>query len=92
MNNEIENLRQSVSAIEERNSRVEIEKAWEVSKARVFSILIITYLTSVILFYVLKSKTPWLSAFVPTIGFFLSTQSLSFLKKWWMKKKKDLTS
>ncbi len=94
MNNEIEKLQKEINEIKRRNSRVEIEKAWEVSKTRIFSILIVTYLVAVILFYFLESKTPWTNAFVPTLGFYLSTLSVSFFKKRWVKKieiKKDLT-
>lgn len=85
---EFNKLKESVDQIKDRNARVEIEKAWEVSKTRIASILIVTYLTSVVLFYILESQVPWINALVPTVGFFLSTQSLSFFKKRWMEKKK----
>ena len=73
-------------ALEERNSRVEQEKAWEQSISRKFFIAFLTY-TTVALFLLLSGfANPLLNAIVPTIGFVLSTLTLPFLKKVWLQK------
>lgn len=89
---EIQLLKSEIQKIKERNKKVEEEKAWETSNLRIFSILTLTYLGAIILFYILKAKTPFLNALIPTFGYYLSTRSVSFIKKHWMKKEKDLTS
>ncbi len=72
--------------IEKRNIRVEAEKAWEVSLFRIASIMIVTYVIAYGAFTVIGNDNPFRNAFIPVIGYFLSTQSLPLLKKWWMEK------
>ena len=79
-------LEERIAAIENRNKRVEADKAWETSWFRVFLVAILTYAAMVLLFWQLKSNLPYKDALVPTAGFLLSTQSLPFLKRWWLKK------
>lgn len=85
MSEEIENLKKEIELVKERNERVEADKAWETSKTRIFFICIVTYLIAVSFMYLIQNKGIWLSAIVPVIGFYLSTQSLSFIKKLWIK-------
>ena len=85
---EIEEIKNELNLIKERNKRVEIDKAWERSTIRVVSIVIMTYLITAIVFYFIGVRNFLLSAFIPTIGFYLSTQSLPFIKNWWIKKKR----
>ena len=66
--------------IQNRNRRVESDKAWETSRGRLLSITGITYVTMVVVFLVLGSSRPFVDALVPTTGFFLSTLSISFLR------------
>lgn len=66
--------------IRNRNCRVESDKAWETSRARLLSVTGITYVTMVLVFLVLGSSRPFMDALVPTTGFFLSTLSISFLR------------
>jgi hypothetical protein len=73
-------LEKELKSIRERNLRVEASKAWETSRARLFSITGITYVTMLLVFMVLGSSKPFADALVPTTGFFLSTLSLSFLR------------
>lgn len=84
MEEEIKNLKQEISLIKERNVRVEGDKAWEVSYFRVFSISFITYILASILLYQIGNSDYFLNALVPTLGYILSTQSLPFIKKWWL--------
>ncbi|MBT3297412.1 hypothetical protein HN385_00650 [archaeon] len=72
-------------AIEQRNSKVEYDKAWETSWSRKIIIAILTYATIVLFFYIAQLPKPFINSIVPTTGFMLSTLSLPFFKKLWMK-------
>lgn len=89
MENRINELEKHVAAINERNRRVEAEKAWEISLFRTFLIAIITFFIASFFLYLIGTKNYWLNALVPTVGYVLSTQSLPFVKKWWIKKHKN---
>jgi hypothetical protein len=84
---EISEIEKEIAAIKERNKRVELDKAWEGSTLRIFLLSLITYILVVIVLFVIKNSKPFLNALIPTLGYFLSTQSLHFIKKWWMKKR-----
>ncbi len=84
MEERIQKLEKEIELIKERNLRVEADKAWEVSYFRVILITLIIYLIE--LRYYIKSDGYFLNAFVPAIGFFISVQSLPFIKKWWIKR------
>lgn len=71
----------------DRNKKVEINKAWEVSGVRMFSILILTYIFAAIALYLIGTENYLLGALIPVLGYFLSTQSLPFIKRWWVKGK-----
>lgn len=83
---ELEEFKKEIESIKERNKRVEADKAWETSKTRVLSILVMTYIITAIVFYFIGVKNFMLSALIPTVGFFLSTQSLPFIKRAWINK------
>ena len=80
-------MEERIKQIEDRNKRVEIDKAWERSFARIATISIITYVVAVTFLYIIDVSNPFLNALVPVLGFILSTQSLPFIKKLWMKNK-----
>lgn len=75
-----------LSAIEERNARVESDKAWEVSLTRRAFIMLITYLTVAIFLWLIDVPHALINALVPAAGYLLSTLSLPWLKMWWLKK------
>jgi len=77
---------QSIEEIHKRNSRVEEDKAWETSKVRRAFIASITYLVAALFMMRIGVDEPFLSAFVPTGGYLLSTLSLPFVKKWWIQR------
>jgi len=79
----IQKLEEEIELIKERNLRVEADKAWEVSYFRILLITLIIYVIE--LRYYIGSDSFFLNAFVPAIGFFISVQSLPFIKKWWVK-------
>ncbi len=77
---------QELQTIKERNARVEKDKAWETSNTRIFSICILTYATMAMTLSIIGVDNPYLGALIPTLGFYLSTQSLAFIRRWWEKK------
>jgi len=81
-----EELENRIKNIEQRNSRVEADKAWEVSIVRKLFIAVSTYVIAAIWLIVIKDVNPLLKALVPTAGYLLSTLSLPFIKKWWIDK------
>ncbi len=87
MQNNMENLEQKIQKIEERNRRVELDKAWETSFTRRGFIALATYIVASIWLIMIHESAPWLKAFVPTGGYILSTLSLPFIKKWWSEKR-----
>jgi hypothetical protein len=80
------NLEEEILIIKERNLRVEAEKAWEVSNARKVLLILITYVMAYLLMLVIGVDKPYINALIPTMGFFLSTLSLRFVKAYWIKK------
>ena len=75
-----------LNSIVERNRKVELEKAWETSSARKVTIVVLTYLVMCLIFYVIGVTQFLGNAIVPTIGYFLSTQSLPVLRRWWLER------
>lgn len=83
---EIEEIEKEINLIKERNKRVEADKAWETSKTRVCVVFVMTYIITAVVFYFIGVKNYLLNALIPSLGFYLSTQSLPLIKKWWTKK------
>lgn len=75
-----------IEKINERNKRVELDKAWETSKTRRGIISLLTYIIASIFLTVIDNSTPYINAFVPVGGYLLSTLSLPAFKKWWILK------
>lgn len=82
---QIQNLEKEIELIKQRNLRVEADKTWEVSWARRMFIATSTYIIAGAWLVVIHDTFPWLKAFVPALGYLLSTLSLPFIKKWWIK-------
>ena len=80
-------LEARIKAIENRNTKVALDKAWETSLARKLLITILTYITIVLFFYAAKLPKPFVNSIIPSIAFLISTLSLEFFKKWWLKLK-----
>ena len=79
------NLAKEVKLIQDRNKRVEADKAWETSKSRRIIVALFTYVFMVLLMDTIGTPDPAIDAIIPTLGFLLSTLSLPFLKDIWMK-------
>lgn len=86
--NEIEQIQKDITEIKARNVRVETEKAWETSPSRKVLIAILTYIVIVLFFFFAKLPKPFLGAIVPTVAFILSTLSIPYFKKYWIKRRK----
>ena len=75
-----------ISAIKDRNARVERDKAWEQSYTRRFLICVITYICAALVMHSMNVARPFLSAIIPPLGYYLSTLSLPLVKHWWLQK------
>ncbi len=78
----------NLQEIKERNTRVELDKAWEVSSTRKVFILVLTYVVALAWLILIHEPNAALKALVPVAGYFLSTLTLPPLKKWWINKQK----
>lgn len=77
-----------LSAIEQRNARVEVDKAWETSRTRRLSIAIITYAVAAFVMKFALGVSDWyLGALVPAVGYLLSTASLPLIRTVWEKRR-----
>lgn len=82
---EKEEIVSRLEKIEERNRKVEIDKAWETSLTRRVLLLVFTYLAIGLYLNVIQVSNPWLNAIVPAVGFLLSSLTLPFFKNLWIK-------
>ena len=78
-------LKEEIEQIKLRNKRVEADKSWETSWSRKIVIALLTYAVIVIFFYFADLPKPFINSIVPTLGFVLSTLTLTWFKKWWIK-------
>ena len=78
-------MKERLISIEKRNKRVEADKAWETSVIRRVVIAVFTYVIVVLFFIVAGLPKPFVNSLVPTAGFVLSTLSLPWFKKIWLK-------
>lgn len=80
-------MEERIEKIEQRNKRVEEDKAWETSFTRRLCIAILTYIVVILYTYTTsKVNNIFLSSLVPVIGFTLSTISLTGVRKVWSKR------
>ena len=81
----MEKTEQRLQKIEERNSKVEIDKAWETSFSRRFLLVFFTYLAISLYLFAIDVPNPWINAIVPAIGFLISTLTMPFFKRVWLR-------
>lgn len=74
-----------LQAIQERNARVEADKAWETSWCRRAVITLGTYVIIGAYLTALGVAQAWLHAVVPATGYLLSTLGLGLFKGLWIK-------
>ena len=82
----MEKLEEKIQKIEERNQQVEADKAWETSWIRRILLTIFTYLAIAVYMWAVDILRPWLNAVVPAVAFMLSTLTMPFFKKLWLKR------
>lgn len=87
MEKTLEHLTREIELLKARNIRVEHEKAWEISWQRKVGIIITTYAVMIIVFFSLGNNSPFTNAIIPTLGYTLSTLSMGWIKKWFLKQK-----
>lgn len=80
-------LEEKIRRIEQRNKKVEADKAWEGSFVRKVLIALFTYIALGSYMWAIGVELFYLHAIVPTIGFLLSTLTLPYFKKIWIGKK-----
>lgn len=81
-------LEEALEEIQQRNRRVEAQKAWETSFTRRAFIAGTTYLVAALyMHFGLAVENAPLHAFVPTGGYLLSTFSLPVIKEHWISRK-----
>ncbi len=80
-------VHKEIGLIKKRNAKVEADKAWETSLVRKGIICTFTYFVVVLVLCISGAEQPWLAGLVPAIAYFLSTLTLPFAKKWWLKKR-----
>ncbi len=79
-----EEIVHELETIKERNQRVELDKAWEVSWTRRIFIALVTYVIAGVWLVMIHDTLPWLKAFVPAAGYILSTFTIPLAKKLWV--------
>ena len=87
MDEKIKILEKRISKIEERNKKVESDKAWETSRIRKVLIIVMTYVFTLLYLTIADTTNPYFGAVVPCAGFYLSTISIDLIKKWWISKR-----
>ncbi|MBI3331522.1 hypothetical protein HYZ99_01010 [Candidatus Peregrinibacteria bacterium] len=77
-------LERSIAEIQERNARVEADKAWEMSWTRTLLIAAMIYVTASIFLWNMYAPAYLFQALIPAGGWIFSTLSLPWFKKWWI--------
>jgi len=81
----LQKLEKEIEKIKERNQRVESDKTWETSNTRRFLLAVFTYFAIGFYLAAINVPKPWLNAIVPAVAFMLSTLTLPFFKKPWLR-------
>ena len=79
-------MHDEIKRIHERNKRVEGDKAWETSWARKGIIAAITYIIAIVFLLAINESYAMIKALIPSLGFLLSTLTMPFVKRMWLKK------
>jgi len=81
----LKQLEKEIQKLKKRNKQVETDKAWETSYVRRILLIIFTYLAIGTYLHIINILDPWLNAIIPAVAFMLSTLTLPFFKKIWLK-------
>ena len=83
----MDNLEQKIQQIEERNKKVETDKAWETSWTRRLLLTVFTYLAIGVYLWAIEISLPWLNSIFPAAAFMLSSLTVPFFKRLWLRRK-----
>jgi riboflavin synthase len=72
------------AGLQERNARVEMDKAWEVSLVRRGIIAVTTFILAALMFKMSGTDNALIAAIIPTLGYILSTLALPFAKQYYL--------
>lgn len=78
-------INKEIAALKQRNQRVELDKRWELSLTRRGFIVAVTYAAAAVWLIMIREPLAWQKALVPVAGYILSTLTLPWLKKFWIK-------
>ena len=81
----METIEQRVQRIESRNEKVGFDKAWETSWTRKGLVALFTYVAVGRYMWAIDIERPLSNAIVPTTGFMLSTLTMPFFKRMWLR-------
>ncbi|HLC60367.1 MAG TPA: hypothetical protein VJJ52_02975 [Candidatus Nanoarchaeia archaeon] len=81
----MKSIERKIKNIEYRNKKVELDKKWETSFTRRGLLTLFTYLAIGFYLRSINIEKPWLNAIVPAFAFMLSTLTMPFFKKIWIK-------
>jgi len=81
----IADLEKEIEKLKERNKRVGTDKSWETSLTRKILLAVFTYVSIALYLKFIVGIESWVNAVVPSIGFLLSTLTLSYFKSLWIK-------
>ncbi len=82
-----EELEKEITKIKDRNVRVEMDKAWEMSFERRTMIAVGIYIGAIALLTIIRADNAIWGAIIPVFGYIISTLTLPFLKEQWMKRR-----
>ncbi|MBN2779472.1 MAG: hypothetical protein JXQ74_00185 [Alphaproteobacteria bacterium] len=82
------NFEKEIKKLQERNQKVESDKAWEGSYTRRVLIALITYGLACVFMASISVENFYLNALIPTGGYLLSTLTIPVVKKLWLNLRK----
>ncbi len=77
-------MNESSETLEQRNARVDTDKAWETSWTRKLVIALLTYVIIGSYLTALNIQDAWLHAIVPATAYLVSTLGLRYIKLIWI--------
>ncbi len=80
----MEHFQKTLDGLLNRNKRVEAEKAWELSFTRRAFLAGLTYVTAVLLLWLIGEARFLLLSFIPAISYVFSTLTLPWIRRMWI--------
>lgn len=80
----LQEISEEIQKIQRRNRRVTMDKAWEISSTRRFFVASLVYIVATLWLVTIGDSLALLKAFIPSVGYIISTFSLPMVKKQWI--------